>query len=112
MSEKLILDACCGGRMFWFNKHHPNAIYVDKRDMDRQVIWISKDRTDSREYEVKPDIVADFTNLPFDDNSFYHIVFDPPHLTRAGESSWLAKKYGYLGPDWRNILGGGDSKSV
>jgi len=20
MSEKLILDACCGGRMFWFDK--------------------------------------------------------------------------------------------
>lgn len=109
MSEKLILDACCGGRMFWFNKHHPNAVYVDKREMERQAIWTSKDGTDSRTYEVKPDIVADFTNLPFEENSFYHVVFDPPHLTRAGESSWIAKKYGFLGPNWRELLGGGIS---
>lgn len=28
---KLILDACCGSRMFWFNKHNPLALFVDKR---------------------------------------------------------------------------------
>lgn len=27
--EKFILDACCGSRMFWFNKAHPNAVYMD-----------------------------------------------------------------------------------
>lgn len=107
VNEKLILDACCGGRMFWFNKHHPNTLYIDKRDMDKQTIWTSKDGTETRDFEVKPDIVADFTNLPFEANTFYHVVFDPPHLTRAGESSWIAKKYGFLGPDWRNIIGGG-----
>ena len=29
--EKKILDVCCSGRAFWFDKHHPNALYVDKR---------------------------------------------------------------------------------
>ena len=27
------------------------------------------------------------------------VVFDPPHLIKAGEKSWLAKKYGRLNPD-------------
>ena len=28
---KLILDACCGSRMFWFDKYNPLALFVDKR---------------------------------------------------------------------------------
>lgn len=32
MSEtKIILDACCGSRMFWFDKYNPLALFVDKR---------------------------------------------------------------------------------
>lgn len=30
-SDKLILDACCGSRMFWFDKHNPLVLFVDKR---------------------------------------------------------------------------------
>ena len=104
---KIILDACCGGKMFWFDKNNPNVLFVDKREMERQVIWKSKDGKEIREFEVHPDIVADFQNLPFEDDSFYHIVFDPPHLTRAGETSWLAKKYGRLGEDWREVISNG-----
>ena len=26
-----ILDACCGGRMFYFEKNHPNVLYIDRR---------------------------------------------------------------------------------
>ncbi len=29
--EKKILDVTCGGRSIWFNKHHPAAVYCDKR---------------------------------------------------------------------------------
>jgi hypothetical protein len=32
------------------------------------------------------------------------VVFDPPHLVRAGKKGWLAKKYGKLGTDWREEL--------
>lgn len=32
---------------------------------------------------VSPDIVADFTKMPFPDNSFELVVFDPPHLIKA-----------------------------
>lgn len=27
----LILDACCGSRMFWFDKENPNCLFIDKR---------------------------------------------------------------------------------
>ena len=107
MTEKVILDACCGGRQFWFDKHNPYAVYVDCRKIDRQTIWTSKDGSETIEFEVAPDIVADFRDLPFPDETFYHIVFDPPHLSSVGENSWLAIKYGRLGEDWRDLIGAG-----
>ena len=54
---------------------------------------------DGRKLVINPDIVADFREIPFKDNTFYLVVFDPPHLVRAGDNSWLAKKYGKLNPD-------------
>ena len=98
--DKLILDACCGSRMFWFDKQNPNVLFVDKRSET----LTAKDRDKIRTIEVKPDIVADFTNLPFEDNSFYQVVFDPPHLKTLGENSWMAKKYGKLPDDWKSII--------
>lgn len=49
---------------------------------------------------VDPDIVADFRDMPFEDDVFDMVVFDPPHLINVGESSWLAKKYGRLDELW------------
>ncbi len=53
---------------------------------------------------VNPNLVSDFTALPFKTESFYLVVFDPPHLVRIGKSSWLARKYGKLGTDWREDI--------
>jgi 23S rRNA G2069 N7-methylase RlmK/C1962 C5-methylase RlmI len=50
---------------------------------------------------VNPDIIADFRDMPFADESFYLVVFDPPHLIKAGEDSWLCKKYGKLDDLWQ-----------
>lgn len=86
---KKILDASCGSRMFWFNKQQPEALYMDIREEVAELC-------DGRTLEVTPDIVADFRDMPFLDESFYLVVFDPPHLIRAGDSSWLARKYGVL----------------
>lgn len=83
--SKPILDVCCGSRMFWFDKNNPETVFMDKRNFTDILC-------DGRTLEVKPDIVADFKNIPFKDNSFYLVVFDPPHLIRAGEKSWLRKK--------------------
>lgn len=97
INNKKILDVCCGSRMFWFNKHREDAIYMDNREFEDTLC-------DGRKLEVKPDIVADFRKIPFKDNSFKLVVFDPPHLLRVGENSWLAKKYSKLGQDWRSDL--------
>ena len=99
-NEKLILDACCGSRMFWFDKHNPLTLFVDKRSET----LTAKDRGKTRVIEIKPDVIADFTNLPFEDNSFYMVVFDPPHLKTLGETSWMAKKYGKLPKDWQTLI--------
>lgn len=49
-------------------------------------------------------IKQDFANVGFDDETFYLVVFDPPHLLRAGKSSWLAKKYGILKDNWQDEI--------
>lgn len=94
---KRILDACCGSRMFWFDKQNKDVLYMDNRQLTDTLC-------DGRSLEVNPDVVADFRNMPFKDNSFYLVVFDPPHLLNAGENSWLAKKYGKLGLDWKDDI--------
>lgn len=103
MSEAKILDACCGSRMFWFNKNNPDVLFVDKR---RETVT-AKDRDKTRIIEVNPDVIADFTDLPFEDNSFYMVVFDPPHLKSLGETSWMAKKYGKLPNSWHEVIAKG-----
>ena len=90
---KPILDACCGSRMFWFDKNHKDVIYIDNRQLNTTLC-------DGRVLNVNPDVVMDFRDLAYDDNSFHLVVFDPPHLIKAGESSWLAKKYGKLNETW------------
>lgn len=93
--SKKILDVCCGGRMFWFDKAHPDALFVDKRVMKRQVIW--QKGNEKREFEVAPDEVMDFRALKLPDNTFSLVVFDPPHLLkRNGKTGWMNKKYGSL----------------
>jgi len=61
----------------------------------------------SRELVVDPDIIADFTNLPFADNTFALVVFDPPHFGRNGQTGWIAKKYGTLGENWKEEIAAG-----
>lgn len=95
---KPILDACCGARMFWFNKNHPNAIYCDKREVPYHEYY------KNRYIEIKPDVLCDFTNLPFADNTFKLVVFDPPHLKTVSNNSWLYLKYGRLEDNWPTML--------
>lgn len=97
---KRILDVCCGSRMFWFDRNNKDTIYMDNRELDTNLC-------DGRKLVIKPDIVADFRNIPFEEDSFKLVVFDPPHLKQAGENSWLCKKYGKLGENWQEDIGQG-----
>jgi ubiquinone/menaquinone biosynthesis C-methylase UbiE len=98
--NKIILDACCGSRMMWFDKKNPLATFMDIREEEQTLC-------DGRHLEVKPDVVADFTDMPFPDGSFRLVVFDPPHLKNVGGTSWMAKKYGRLLPTWETDIKAG-----
>jgi SAM-dependent methyltransferase len=103
--DKLILDACCGGRMMWFNKHHPAALYADCRNIERQLVWHDDPRHGY--IEVRPDITIDFRHMPFPAESFPLVVFDPPHLCSIKENSYMAKKYGVLPGNWQEYIHAG-----
>lgn len=96
-----ILDMCCGSRMFWFDKQDKRAVFSDIRAEQHMLC-------DGRSLVISPDVIADFRALPFANNSFSVVVFDPPHLERVGENAWMGKKYGCLNKDtWRDDLRGG-----
>lgn len=73
--------------MFWYNKQNKDVLYIDNRELDDTLC-------DGRSLKVEPDMVADFRQMQFDDNGFYHVVFDPPHLLKAGDNSWLPRNMG------------------
>lgn len=104
----MILDACCGGRMFWFDKNNPNVLFQDRRVVEPVMIGNDKN---ARVFECKPDVIADFRTMAYPDYSFKMVVFDPPHLTSVGKSSWLSQKYGSLDKNtWKEDLARGFSE--
>jgi len=109
---KPVLDMTAGGRMIWSNKKSEFALFVDKREETLEMM----DRGNVRTYEVKPDVQADWSDingLPFESESFHQIIFDPPHLLRAGKESWLRKKYGVLDKvTWKRDLERGFSEAA
>jgi len=96
--DKFILDACCGGKMFWFNKNHPNTIYMDIRKE-------GKGHSSFRpHHEINPDVVADFKKIPFRDKKFKLVVFDPPQMF-LGKNAEFTKRYGRLKKDnWKEEI--------
>lgn len=94
-----VLDVCCGGREFYFAQGD-----VLTCDLHPRVATLC----DGREFECKPDVVCDFTDLPFQDESFNLVVFDPPHLLRG--NGWQAEKYGLLPKSWKPYLESGFSE--
>lgn len=99
-----ILDPCCGSRMFWFDRQDQRCLFGDIRHESIVVTDRTHKEDGTRAVHVHPDVQLDFRDMPFPDNAFYHVIFDPPHLVRAGPRSWLAAKYGKLGADWQEDL--------
>jgi ubiquinone/menaquinone biosynthesis C-methylase UbiE len=94
---KDIIDVCCGGRMMWFQKNHESVIFQDIR---QETFNYEGNRT----VNIKPDIIADFRNMPYSDNTFNLAVMDPPHLKDIGKNTILAQKYGRLFPSWEDDI--------
>jgi len=119
-----ILDATCGGRSIWLpgNEARDDTLYIDRREEPPGFHVDGMDYTES--YSIEPDEVQDFRDLPYADESFHLIVFDPPHVVKDGGMDALAgavqKKYGALEAEtwqadlqagfeelWRVLKGGG-----
>jgi SAM-dependent methyltransferase len=104
-----ILDATCGGRSIWLpgSKHHENTLYIDKREREPGFTG-----QEGRTFSVEPDEVEDFRDLPYADESFNLVVFDPPHLVREdGQENltgYITKSYGALHAEtWQSDLEAG-----
>ena len=100
MSDKKVLDACCGSRMFWFDKQDQRAVFNDIRKEYHTLC-------DGRALSINPDVVSDFQHMPFDDGQFMHVVFDPPHLYKIGDDAYMALKYGKLPNNYKEMLSNG-----
>ena len=95
IDKPMVLDPCSGGRMFYFDKDDERVLFCDNRRVDVRLC-------DGRVFTVDPDLIADVTDLPFEDGEFPLVVFDPPHLT-VGDG-WQVEKYGKLPNDWRKWM--------
>ena len=84
-----ILDACCGSRMFWYDKNNSRTTFMDKRCYHERLAT-------GHIIDVAPDVQADFTAMPFGDESFDLVVFDPPHLIHPGKQYRNRKKNAVL----------------
>ena len=91
--------------MFYFDRQHPDVVFGDQR---RETITVTDrshgNKSGTRTLHIEPDVLMDFRDIPYPDGTFKLVSFDPPHLVRAGPKSWLAAKYGKLGPDWREDI--------
>lgn len=92
--------------MFWFDRSDDRVLFGDIRS-ERHELKDKSSKGGFRSLIIEPDQVMDFRNMPFPDDQFYLVVFDPPHLVRNGKRGWLAKKYGKLETSWREDIAAG-----
>jgi SAM-dependent methyltransferase len=96
---KLILDPASSMRSFYFDKKDPRVLFGDIREDETHLL------TNGQTIKIKPDEVMDFREIPYPDESFQAVVFDPPHMLRLSEKSWMRKKYGVLDSEnWRDDI--------
>lgn len=100
MSDIKILDACCGSRLFWFDKNEEHTTFMDVRQ--------EKFEMHGKKINVNPDVIGDFRDMPFEDNTFNLVVFDPPHLKYVGQNSIMKAQYGQLDKEnWKEDISKG-----
>jgi SAM-dependent methyltransferase len=100
MNKKYILDACCGPRGMWFDKDHSNVVSVDKHALSIELKYPSG----LYKVTIAPNVIADFVNLPFADETFHLVVFDPPHIKQAKRTARITQQYGCLPKHWEPML--------
>ena len=99
-----VLDACCGSRAFWFQHDDERALFIDNRSATYRIDSGTPGTIGRSDIAIAPDIVADFTAMPFPSESFHLVVFDPPHVQRSAPLGAVTQRYGVLTGDWRDML--------
>ena len=99
---KTVLDPASSMRSFYFNKTDERVVFGDIREDETHLLC------NGQTIEIKPDEVMDFRAIPYPDETFQLVIFDPPHLLHLSEKSWMRKKYGVLDSQtWREDLTAG-----
>jgi len=100
-----ILDATTSIKGMWYQPDNDYTVFMDQRYEDiRMKKGISNGYILLR---IHPDIIAKWAHLPFKNNSFDMIVFDPPHIIRNEgiKNGSITLKYGILHhQSWREVL--------
>ena len=96
---KLILDPASSMRSFYFDKKDKRVLFGDIRVKETHLL------TNGQTIHIEPDEVMDFRAIPYPDETFKVVVFDPPHMLNLSEKSWMRKKYGVLDREtWQDDL--------
>jgi hypothetical protein len=99
---KLILDPASSMRSFYFDKKDKRVLFGDIRVKETHLL------TNGQTIHIEPDEVMDFRAIPYPDETFKIVVFDPPHMLNLSEKSWMRKKYGVLDKEtWQDDIGKG-----
>ena len=102
---KQILDPASSMRAFYFDKKDERVVFGDIRKDETHLL------TNGQTITIKPDEVMDFRAIPYPDESFQCVVFDPPHMLGLSPKSWMRKKYGVLEKDtWQDDITKGFSE--
>ena len=75
----VILDDTAGNRMIWGkNKHPEGVIFFDKEP----------------NLAIPADVIGAWDKLPFKDDSFDCVIFDPPHQVASPKTKWASDPKG------------------
>lgn len=90
--------------MMWFDKHDERCLFADERRETMEIDHHPSQNGRSPKV-VNPDQIHDFRNMPYENESFYHVVFDPPHVRNISMRSVTGFSYGSLNKDtWKDDL--------
>lgn len=100
-----VLDVCCGPRMMWFEKQDKRALFHDRRDVDIETKPNAAYKN-GKVFSIRPDVCGSFAALQFPDNTFSHVVFDPPHFVETDPNSKMLMRvqYGQLADGWKDEI--------
>jgi hypothetical protein len=96
---RIILDPASSMRSFYFDKKDNRVVFGDIREKETHLL------TNNQTIHIEPDEVMDFRAIPYPDETYQCVIFDPPHLLNLSEKSWMRKKYGVLDKEtWQDDL--------